>query len=146
MKIKIPGTTKSRIATLDVVVKAGIDFSEIDYTVDDTTQTVKVSLPEAKVLSSEVDFDSLIVLDEKLNIFNPTSFEQNNEVYKKVEQEGVNEALKRGLLENALSNAQMLVKTCVLTVLPEYSVSFAPMEEKMPMAFWVAFWPASSAS
>ena len=69
--IKLPFTKSSFIVTYTGVLKIGIDLSETKVEVDNANKTIKVTLPESKVLSNELDMKSLKVYDEKTSIFNP---------------------------------------------------------------------------
>ena len=52
--IEIPFTQSKTIFSYDVVIKAGINFSDIQYSVDDTPKTISVTLPECKILANEI--------------------------------------------------------------------------------------------
>ncbi len=52
--IEIPFTQSKTIFSYDVVIKAGINFSDIQYSVDDTSKTISVTLPECKILTNEI--------------------------------------------------------------------------------------------
>ena len=43
----------------DAIVDLGIDFSAIDFEINDETKTIKVELPEIKISNIEVDINSL---------------------------------------------------------------------------------------
>ena len=47
--VKVPFTQSKYIYSYDVVVKAGIDFNKIKWSVND--KTITVEMPEAKILS-----------------------------------------------------------------------------------------------
>ena len=55
--VKIPFTTKSFILTYDGTVKAGVDLDGAEVSVSGTTVTI--TLPEAEILSHEIDEDSM---------------------------------------------------------------------------------------
>ena len=67
--VKVPFTTKSFILTYDGTIKAGVDLEEVQVEV--SGKTITVTLPEAQVLSHEIDEDSIQVFDETKNVFNP---------------------------------------------------------------------------
>lgn len=66
--IKLPFTKSSFIVSYTGILKLGIDLSETKVDVDENSKTIKVTLPESKVLSNELDLKSLKVYDEK-NLF-----------------------------------------------------------------------------
>ena len=70
--------------------------------------TIEVRLPEAKILSSEVDQDSLEVYHEDESIFRQISLEENNEAVAKLRETAVNDAIENGLLENTRENAESI--------------------------------------
>ena len=61
----IPFTTTRFIYSYDGVIKAGIDFEEIEVEKDDLKKLIVVTLPQSRILSSEIDHDSFKLYDEK---------------------------------------------------------------------------------
>lgn len=115
--VKLPFTTKSFILTYDGVIKAGVDLSDV-YVQSDASG-VLVQLPAAKVLSHEIDEQSLEVFDEKTSIFNPFTVEDYNGF--QADQKAVMEqkALDNGLLEEANAQAVDAVTRLLASVVPE---------------------------
>lgn len=105
----IPLTGSKYIYSYDVILKAGIDFSQITYHVDETVKTIQVSLPEAKILSCEVVNDSLKVYLEDESIFRDITLEEINESESELKQQAQDDAIANGLLDNALENARTLL-------------------------------------
>ena len=83
-------------------------------------------LPEAKILSSEVDQDSLEVYHEDESIFRQISLEENNEAVAKLRETAVNDAIENGLLENARENAESILTSFFAEVydMDEYKIVF----------------------
>lgn len=104
---QIPFTESKSVFSYDVEIKAGIDFSEIKWDVTETC--VNVTLPEAKVLSTEIDLDSFKVYHEKESIFRKVSLEDTNSALVDLEEKAANSALENGLLEKATENAKVLI-------------------------------------
>ncbi|NLW70635.1 MAG: DUF4230 domain-containing protein, partial [Eubacteriaceae bacterium] len=79
------------------------DLNSVEFSVDENQIIVK--LPEAYIISHEIDERSLKVYDSTKNIFNPITVEDVNDF--EAEQKAVNEqkALDKGLLEEARKNA-----------------------------------------
>ena len=99
--IKIPFTTKKFIISYDGTVSAGIDLDKTKVNIDENSKTINISLAKAKILSHEIDEDSLTIFDEKNSIFNQLKLEdfsdfRKNEM-KKVEQN----LLEKGFLDEA---------------------------------------------
>ena len=115
--VKIPFTTKSFILTYDGTIKAGVDLSQA--TVDVEGSTVRITLPQAAILSHEIDPDSLEVFDETRSIFNPITIEDYNGF--QADQQGVMEekALQAGLLTQAQDQAEAAVTGLLTPLLDE---------------------------
>ena len=75
------GTPESSkyIITYDGVIKAGYDLSKVKAEVNGTNVTV--TLPEPKILSHTIDYDSLQIMDEQYSIFNPVEITDYNSFY-----------------------------------------------------------------
>ena len=65
---KIPLTQKTFIITYDGSIKAGIDLKQAKISIDN--DQLNITLPAAKILSHEIDENSIEVYDESSNIFN----------------------------------------------------------------------------
>ena len=101
--ITIPFTQSKYIYSYDIVIKAGFDFNEIEWS--ESGNTIEVRLPEAKILSSEIDLDSFELYLEDESIFREITMTENNEALKSMRQSAEDDAIANGLLENARSNA-----------------------------------------
>ena len=105
--VSIPFTQSKYIYSYDVVIKAGFDFNEIEWKLTD--HKIEVKLPEAKVLSSEIDLDSFRVYHEEESIFRKVTLEENNEALKSMQENAEKDAVANGLLENARTNAETIL-------------------------------------
>ncbi len=83
-----------------------------------------IKLPEATVLSNELDRKNFKVWDEKKNVFNPMSISDANDTFSEIMEHAEKNAIDRGLLENAKENAKMLVEGQCKSLLPDYEVLF----------------------
>lgn len=115
--MKVPFTTKSFILTYDGVIKAGVDLSAAEVRVSGTAVTVK--LPEAAILSHEIDEDSVEVFDEKTSIFNPFTVEDMAAFQADQKQAMEAKALDKGLLTEAAEKAKISVEALLTAALPE---------------------------
>ena len=79
-------------------VKIGYDLKDVKIEVDSVTRTILIRLPEPKILSHSIDFESIQVLWEKKGWFNDIKFEDFKQFFvseqKKYEEENYAE-LKR---------------------------------------------------
>lgn len=106
--ITIPFTQSKYVYSYDVEVKAGLDFGDIKW--EEKGNRIEVRLPETKILSSEVDLDSLKIYHEDESIFSPITLKENNEALKKLKADAEKNAVEKGLLENARENAEQVLK------------------------------------
>ena len=107
--VSIPFTHNKYVFSYDGVIKAGIDFSKIELSVDEIRRIITVKLPEAVILSSEIDENSMRVYDEQKSVFNPLKLNMVNVSLITLKNEVTETAVNNGILENALSNAKTLV-------------------------------------
>lgn len=108
--VDIPLTQSQFIFSYDGVVKAGVDFADIEIGVDEGRGQIVVTLPEVKVLSNEIDLDSLEIYDESNNIFHPLNIDDINVSLIEMQEESEAKAIENGLLESARENAEALLR------------------------------------
>lgn len=77
---------------------------------------VTISLPPARILSHQIEEDSIEVFDEKTSIFNPFTVEDFSSFQADQKAEMERKALERGLLEQAAEKAE----DCVRALLPPF--------------------------
>lgn len=120
---KVPFTTKSFIVAYDGVIKAGVDLSEMKIEV--SGKTITVTMPEAKVLSHEMDEESLEVYDETHNIFNPIEIEDYTQFTADQKESIEARALDNGLLTSAAQRAENTVRGLIeaLPGVEEYTLT-----------------------
>lgn len=106
--IKIPFTQSKYIYSYDIRIKAGYNFEDIKW--KEKNKTIEIKLPEAKILSSELDTESLKVYHEDESIFSQITLKENNEAMKKMQENAEKNAEKNGLLDEACNNAEVLLK------------------------------------
>lgn len=104
----IPFTQSKYIYSYDIEMKAGMDFRKVEWQVDN--QTIRVKLPPCEVLSSEIDLDSFQVYHEQESIFKQIHLEENNQALNQMKQQVQADAIENGLLENARSNAEAILR------------------------------------
>ncbi len=115
--MKVPFTTKSFILTYDGTIRAGVDLTDALVEVDG--QRVMVTLPQAEILSHDIDQESVEVFDEKTSIFNPFTVEDFTAFQADQEAAMEERALSRGLLTEARSQAETAVRQLLEAALPE---------------------------
>ena len=122
--IEIPFTQSKYVYSYDVVIKAGFDFKEIEWSVNNTTITIK--LPEVKLLSNEIKTDSFKVYHEEESIFRRITLTENNEAINSLKQRAEEDAIANGLFEEARSNAKTILTGFFANVydLEQYELTF----------------------
>lgn len=68
---KVPFTLKRFLVSYEGILKIGVDLSDVQASVNETTHTITVLLPSSKILSHTIPEDSIQVFDETHNIINP---------------------------------------------------------------------------
>lgn len=122
--VSIPFTQSKLIYSYDVVVKAGLDFDQVKWKVNESE--IRVSMPEIRILGSEVQFGSFKVYYEKESIFRPIKIDENNQAIQEMVNEAENTAVENGLLENARENAEQLIEGLIYQNFDpeEYKIAF----------------------
>lgn len=97
-------------------VKLGYDLKDIRILVEPNTQSIFIYLPEPKILSHSIDFESIQILWERQGWFNNIRFEDFKQFFiseqKKYEQEN-SEELKRRAREHAMKLIQLRLGTTI---------------------------------
>lgn len=97
-------------------VKLGYNLKDIKILVEPNTQSIFIYLPEPKILSHSIDFESIQILWEKQGWFNNIRFEDFKQFFiseqKKYEQEN-SEELKRRAREHAMKLIQLRLGTTI---------------------------------
>lgn len=105
----LPLTQSKFIYSYDGTIKAGIDFTQITVEKDEAGRQITVTLPAARILSSELDEDSFQLYDEKNNIFNPYSVSDVNDTNREIKTHAEEKAVSKGLLKRAGENAKTMI-------------------------------------
>lgn len=109
---KLPFTKSSFIVSYTGILKIGIDLAETKINVDEGSKTIKITLPESKILSNELDFKSLKVYDEKNSIFNPIKVEDYTEFTQGGKENAEKDARESGVFEQSKEVAKKLLQKC----------------------------------
>lgn len=105
--VEIPFTESKYIYSYDIVIKAGFNFEEIEWKLND--HRIEVNLPEIKILSSEINLDSFKLYHEDESIFRQITMDENNEALKSMQENAEKDAVANGLLDNARANAETIL-------------------------------------
>ncbi|NLZ75811.1 MAG: DUF4230 domain-containing protein [Erysipelotrichia bacterium] len=122
---KIPLTTTKFFITYDGIIKAGIDLSKVKISV--VGKTVLIEIPKATVLSHEVKYDTMQIIDETYSIFNRITITDYNNFMLNEAKTMVTKAANDGLFQKAQQNAIRIIQDLVEPLIPEnydYSIRF----------------------
>ncbi|AMB93763.1 DUF4230 domain-containing protein [Aerococcus sanguinicola] len=106
--LKLPFTNKKFIVSYDGIIHAGVDLAEADISING--DKIQVKLPKAKILSHEIDSDSVKVFDEEASIFNQVKVEDYSKFSNEQKKTAEKKAVDKGLLEEAEKQAQQAVE------------------------------------
>lgn len=112
----IPLTGKLAIIVMDGTIKVGVDCSKVDITCDDAKKEVIVKIPEASILSNELDENSLQVRKDEQSIFNKFTQEDHNNLRKQIKSKALENAKKGNVIELADERAQLLMKDMIESI------------------------------
>ena len=124
--VEIPFTQSRLIYSYDVIVRAGLDFEQIEWSVDDPNKVIEVKLPEIKVLNSELGTESFKLYLEDESIFRRISMEENNDSMIEMAENARRQAVGNGLLDEARANAEAILRSFFAGVydLEKYEIVF----------------------
>ena len=109
----IPLTASKVVYSYSGLIKAGVDFTQIKADINKAARTITFTMPETKILSSEVKYDSLRVFDENNNPFNAFTFEDMNLSVSDLQQKAEQSAIDNGLLVSAYENAKTVIQSAI---------------------------------
>lgn len=115
--VERPFSGKSILITYDGVVKAGVDLSQAEITVNEQTRTVTVTLPPSEITENNIPQETIDVVEIKNGLFNDVTMENYNEFVAEQKLAMERKAIDQGLLTKADQEAKALVRS-ILSVLP----------------------------
>lgn len=110
----VPLTKKSFILTYDGTIKAGYDLSKA--TIKVSGNRVNVTMPEPKIISHEIDENSIKEYDETHNIFNQISVSDFQKFAVSQKKDALKEAIDKGLYEKAQTKATSAIRSFVKAI------------------------------
>lgn len=119
--IDLPWTETNYIASYDGVIRAGIDFTAIKVAGEQRDDGVHltVTLPKAKIQSTEIDPNSFVLYSEKTGLGNPLSASDFNQSLTELERDAQKNAIDKGVLDRADEQARLLIERFIQSVLAE---------------------------
>lgn len=108
--LDIPFTNKKFIVKYSGYIKAGIDLETLEIKVDDKN-TIRVSMDKPKIIENIISEEDVYFFDEKDSIFNKLSFKDLYSVLIDEKEKMKEEALEKGLLNDAEKNGKEIIKS-----------------------------------
>ena len=126
VKFTVPLSEATYVFSYDGVVRAGLNFSDIDLNIDDEHKTITVKLPETKILSTTLDKKSFQQYTGGGNLMSQLTPNEISEGRDLVCQKAEKTAIENGILGEARENAKVLIKEFLAGGydLDEYNVVF----------------------
>lgn len=134
LNLSVPLTEKSFILKWDGTIKAGVDLKKVQLRLrepasdnENAPKEIIVTLPSAKILSYEIDNDSVEILSETGNIFNPITVNDKVAFDAAAKKSMEDRVIENGLLEKAQKNAQDILTQLILfdsEIEKNYTVKF----------------------
>ena len=126
--VNIPGTKKTVVMTMDGIIKVGVDVDGISISSDVASKTIKITLPKARLLSNELDENSIQIYDETDGMFNPITLEDSSTLRNEIKMKSEQNAQANGVFEQAEENAKIILR-CILEAIPglkdTYKIQFS---------------------
>ncbi len=113
--VTVPFTQSKFIYTYEGTIKAGVDFKQITVEKDEESKRITVTLPKARILSSELDENSFQLYDEKNSVFNPFSVKDVNTTNRTLKENAEEKAIAKGLLKRADTHARTMIRSLLLS-------------------------------
>lgn len=107
--VEVPFAKSKYIYSYDVVVKAGMDFGDIEWKYKENSDKINVVMPELYVTDSYIDEESGKIYLEDESIFSPITLEEQMEARANLVKKGVDDAIDNGLYDRAKENAEKIM-------------------------------------
>lgn len=123
----IPFTEKSFTVKWNGCIKAGIKLEQVSVELIEDEKKILVTMPAAEILSYEVDQESMEVLDENSNVFNPISVGDKIKFDDATEKAMKERAIENGILIQGQKNGEEILERLMrveAAVGTEYSIEF----------------------
>ncbi|MCQ2438550.1 MAG: DUF4230 domain-containing protein [Oscillospiraceae bacterium] len=124
----VPLTQKTVVVTMDGVIKVGVDVEKILISADEEKKVITLTIPEARLLSNELDEKSVQIYNESTGLFNRETFADGSAIREQIKASAVRNAEANGIYELARSRTEGILRAMLESVpgLKEsYTIRFA---------------------
>ena len=121
--VDFPWSKKTVVMTMDGIIKVGVDVEKIKITGDDEARIITVKIPKAKLISNELNEESLQVYDEEGGLFNKVTLTDSSSLRSQIKAKAEQNARDNGVYEQAEANAKQIIR-CMLESIPRLKESY----------------------
>ena len=127
-KIEIPFTQSKYIYAMDFEIKAGFDFEQIKWSVNENQ--IIVTMPEVKILSNEPQTDKVQIYHEDESKYKQIKLSDLLLSIDSMKKDAEKNAIANGLYDNAKANAETIISGFLAQEydLDKYEISFTYKE------------------
>ena len=111
--MELPLMREQCIFAVDAVIRAGFDFDDIAVQVSSLRRRITLRLPEMRILSNAIDYESMQVYDEKTGVFARPKLEWHRDSMLHLCREAEEKARSYGLFERAKASAKLRLEAFV---------------------------------
>lgn len=113
---EIPLSKKTAVVTMDGVIKAGVNMSDVQVVADESAKLITITIPEAKILSNELFEDTLAVYVEEDSVFSRITLDDSSSIRNDIKNKAQKNALDSGMLKQAKEKAGEIVRYMIESV------------------------------
>ena len=127
-EIELPFTESRSVFTYTGTVRVGYDLSAIGIDVDNDAKKITLTLPEQKIISNEIDFDSFEFIVDESSVFNPQKLSEStpaiDDLKKDAEKQVKND---KEFADEARKNAELVLTSFLRSagIAEDYAIEFA---------------------
>lgn len=110
---ELPLMREQCIFAVDAVIRAGFDFDAIGVQVSSLRRRITLRLPEMRILSNAIDYESMQVYDEKTGVFARPKLEWHRDSMLHLCREAEEKVREYGLFERAKASARLRLEAFV---------------------------------
>ena len=131
--VEVGFTEKSFLVRYNGTIKAGIDITKVTAQKSEDTKEIIVYMPKAKILSHEIDHDTMEIVEKKDNLLNSIELEDMVKFEAECKEKMQEKAVENGILTKASENAQNVLYKIVyndVVAAAGYKVTFVELDEE----------------
>ncbi len=117
---KIPFTTNKFIISFDGTILAGTDLAKA--VVQENDGVITVTLQHCEIISHEIDFDNMQIIDETYSIFNKLEISDYTAFQEEQASAMETKAIDSGLLDKADENAESFITLFLSSAYPDAEI------------------------